>query len=504
MARNTQNIEVNLLDILYKAFEETADGFVREETLAALLRYTEGHLKQLITPLQEQGIVQVEQITSRNRSFIRYKLTTKGIENKKRSFDNYLGNISTIKNNPDIKLQITRLDQTFFSARIINQTLFGESVTKNLIPYSSDVLTALLKLLSMGEYDPKRFTEEQARAIREENLLVNGHDLSPEILRLIGSNLYASLFTGNIESSLQASINQARMNKELLLLQLRFDEDSAEIARFPWELIYNRRPLLASGVVEIARYISYPESVTDVLVESPIRLLYIQPRPTNLSKLDSIERTFVKKVVQSAAKEIIKIDFLKKSSFYNLIEYIQLNRVHIIHFDGHGVFGWKCKCGAINYPASSSCKTKLQDGICGQPKISPVMGYLAFEDEDGRTDWISSDELSYILTNHGLVLAIISACRSSDIGWDNLFNGLAPSLIQSGIPAVIAMQLPITSSSAVRFMEGFYRELVRSYSFVHAINKGRLQMLRTNQWFVPTLYLRSKDDQAKILIKNNS
>ena len=83
-----------------------------------------------------------------------------------------------------------------------------------------------------------------------------------------------------------------------------------------------------------------------------------------------------------------------------------------------------------------------------------------------------------------------------------LFGGIAPALIQSGIPAVVATQLPISTDVAVKFMQGFYGALARFESVPAAVNAGRVRVLRSREWFIPTLYLRSRDDEGYLLKQN--
>ncbi len=100
-----------------------------------------------------------------------------------------------------------------------------------------------------------------------------------------------------------------------------------------------------------------------------------------------------------------------------------------------------------------------------------------------------------------LRLAVLSACRSGAVGGETLFGGAGPALIQAGVPAVVATQLPITAGAAARFAQGFYRALGRLETLPAAVNAGRLRILDTAQWFIPTLYLRGQDDKGRLFVR---
>jgi CHAT domain-containing protein len=98
----------------------------------------------------------------------------------------------------------------------------------------------------------------------------------------------------------------------------------------------------------------------------------------------------------------------------------------------------------------------------------------------------------HITYNRSLQLVVLSACWSGSVGGYTIFGGTTPALIQSGIPAVVATQLPISLDVAGMFMKGFYRAIADAESFPAAMNVGRIRIFHTKEWFIPTLYMRSQ------------
>jgi hypothetical protein len=77
------------------------------------------------------------------------------------------------------------------------------------------------------------------------------------------------------------------------------------------------------------------------------------------------------------------------------------------------------------------------------------------------------------------------------------FAGVASALVMAGVPAVIAMQFPISDAAAIEFAGTFYPRLVDGFPVEAAVAEGR-KALRTAdtkswEWATPVLFMRSKD-----------
>jgi CHAT domain-containing protein len=131
-------------------------------------------------------------------------------------------------------------------------------------------------------------------------------------------------------------------------------------------------------------------------------------------------------------------------------------------------------------------------------------GFLVFDDGKGGKDLVSAERLVAVLGNIRLI--VIHACQSAMVDDDGgLLTGVAPALsIVSG--AVVAMQLTIAIPAATRFSQVFYDQLLtKEKSLQEAVAQGR-QVLFTEaadgaSWYVPTLYIRGREQQALYLIQ---
>ena len=96
-----------------------------------------------------------------------------------------------------------------------------------------------------------------------------------------------------------------------------------------------------------------------------------------------------------------------------------------------------------------------------------------------------------------LGVVVLNACntaRSQTQGGVSPFRGVATALVLGGVPAVVAMQRPISDPAAIGFSAAFYHHLARGDSLDVAITEGRqaIHSARSDtcEWATPVLFLR--------------
>ncbi len=374
-------------------------------------------------------------------------------------------------------------------ARAIQTPSLGQPCVTINAPYIQEELDAVLVVISDIVTGGQSLTDHQSEILRRHNLINNQRN-TPRLLEQIGRHLYQQLFVDDLQVAFQSALNLARRDRKPLHLWLYMDEGSVMLARYPWELLHDgRRPLLASNAVELKRYITYPEAPTSPQLEPPLSLLYIAPRPVNLSPLASTtgHNRIPERLRELERSDVLRITELPTPTYSDLVDYLHHNDVQIFHFDGHGSFGRRCLCH-INPPhikICPSCNTNLAD--------IPLEGYLAFEDNTGEAHLVPSSTLGAILYNRSIQLAILLACSSGVVHGNTLFTGIGPTLVQAGVPAVIATQSTISNEAAYLFTETFYQTLTRQKSIDTALHNGRQKLLLSHEWFIPVLYLHNED-----------
>jgi hypothetical protein len=105
-------------------------------------------------------------------------------------------------------------------------------------------------------------------------------------------------------------------------------------------------------------------------------------------------------------------------------------------------------------------------------------------------------------------LILLHACQGGMVSEAGLLTGIAPALSAAGVPIVIAMQQSIRITAATRASHIIYRALAQEQSIQHAVNQARqaLYIEEDEQvsWFVPTLYIRSRNTGPAYLLTPTS
>jgi hypothetical protein len=95
-------------------------------------------------------------------------------------------------------------------------------------------------------------------------------------------------------------------------------------------------------------------------------------------------------------------------------------------------------------------------------------------------------------------LVILSACDTALIDDVAPLGTIAETLVRSGIPAVVANQMPISVGSIADFTGALYRSLLVEGNIDVAVNKGRMELVKeiealkwaAVEWGIPVLYRR--------------
>jgi CHAT domain-containing protein len=110
----------------------------------------------------------------------------------------------------------------------------------------------------------------------------------------------------------------------------------------------------------------------------------------------------------------VELTRLPDATLDTLDRWLAQGEYHILHFVGHGAFD-----------------RQIDDGV------------LIIEDVEKQQRWTTGEALGVHLRVHRtLRLVVLNACEGARGSAHDPFSGVAQSLAQQGLPAVIAMQLP--------------------------------------------------------------
>ena len=293
-----------------------------------------------------------------------------------------------------------------------------------------------------------------------------------EAARKFGGGLFEAVFNGEIRGRLRTSINEARQQGSGLRFRIHFT-DVPELAELPWEYLYDATldefPAL-SVQTPLVRYLDLPIKTTPLEVTLPIKVLVMISSPNDYPKLD-VEKEYqnlLKALGDLEGRGLVQLTRLEKATLANLQRQLRKDDYHIFHFIGHGGFD-----------------AQSEDGV------------LLLEDEMERGRPVSGRYLGTLLHDQkSLRLAILNACEGARTARSDPFSGVAHSLVQKGIPAVIAMQFEISDEAAIVLAHEFYGAVADGYPVDASLAEARKAVFAQSndiEWGTPVLYMRSPD-----------
>jgi CHAT domain-containing protein/outer membrane protein assembly factor BamD (BamD/ComL family) len=292
-------------------------------------------------------------------------------------------------------------------------------------------------------------------------------------MREFGQQLFEAAFTGEVRDRLRESLNEVSRHDQGLRIRLRIS-NLPELANLPWEFMYDsssQRGFLALSVeTPLVRYLEIPREIQPLAIQPPLHILAMVSSPRDFPTLDANREwdNLQEALGNLESRGMVCLTRLSKPTLLELQRQLRRGEYHIFHFVGHGVFS-----------------QREQDG------------FLLFEDDLRGGQRVSSRDLGILLRDHRhLRLAVLNACEGARTSMEDQFSGTAQSLIQQGLPAVIAMQFRITDLAAITLAREFYTALADGYPVDAALTEARKAIkMQGNEleWGTPVLYMRSPD-----------
>jgi hypothetical protein len=249
------------------------------------------------------------------------------------------------------------------------------------------------------------------------------------------------------------------------------DEETGALVDLPWELLCDGETedfFALSRQTSLVRYLDVPRSSQPILFTPPLRILAVGASPHGLQPLDlAAEERYLQELDRSSSG--VEVRFLGHASAGGVRAALAGDTYNVLHFMGHGTF----------------------NRASGE-------GMLVFEGEDGSPDLVSGRAFATKLRDlRSLGVVVLNACntaRAGQKGGGSPFRGVATALVQGGVPAVVAMQRPISDRAAIGFSTALYRHLARGESIDEALTEGRQAIHSAKpdsfEWATPVLFLR--------------
>ncbi len=309
--------------------------------------------------------------------------------------------------------------------------------------------------------------------IRETLEQIEDRDTDAQILQWLGGEFFDQLFTGQIAALYRASMAITQGQGQRLRIRLRVDTDAPELVTLPWELLYDSTAdmvLAASPDIDFVRHFPVRKPSKSTTVQLPLRVLVAISNPEGVPPLDvAKERAIIQEAIERQKEPAsMVLHVVEHATPAALADALRSFDPHIFHFIGHGI----------------------NDG---------TQGFTVLEDETGQPALVDDRAFREIFA-HGTEtrLVVLNACQSATVVGSKSLNGLAPSLLQRRISAVVAMQYAVADVTATLFAREFYRSLAAGLPVDEAVSAARRAIYvevgrESADWATPVLYLRAKD-----------
>ncbi|WP_423223893.1 CHAT domain-containing protein [Candidatus Amarolinea aalborgensis] len=353
----------------------------------------------------------------------------------------------------DFDLLIEEGNESTYRARVINSPT-GQAMTDFTLPFAPLELDNFV--LRLGQ-------------ARRRTRHVQSPDMA--LIESFGNRLFRAVFAGDVGTCLRSSLATVQRQEQGLRVRLRLSE-SPSLIDIPWEYLFDNltnRFLALSVDTPIVRYLDLPGAITPLMVRPPLSALVMIASPSDLSPLDAEQEWAKLKEAVSDLEQrgLMKMDRLETCTLPTMQQRLRQRTYHIFHFIGHGGFD----------PATGG-------------------GVLLMNDETGHSQAVDAFRLGTLLHDHkSLRLAVLNACEGGRASRSDPFGGVGQSLLQQGIPAVIAMQFEVTDKTAIVLTHSFYQALADGYPVDAALGEARKSIFISNdlEWGTPVLYLRAPD-----------
>ncbi len=304
--------------------------------------------------------------------------------------------------------------------------------------------------------------------------LIEKRATDADLLKQVGQKLYSWLFQGDIHTHFHQTEARARLEKARMRLRLRIEAES--IASLPLEFLYRTQGdyfLAINPATVLSRYLNLPLPPERVRRrEGPLHMLAIIADPTDQTRLppDEWEAIINGALAGPFASGQMTLQTVKRATRKEIRNALLQRKPDIIQFVGHGIY---------------------KDG----------KGYLALVDEEIGETWLVDDERFanlYLGYDDHLGLINLATCESAKSDDPQGFLGIAPKLVQRGMPAVLSMQYKVLIQTAKIFLEDFYTSVAARKPIDWATQSARNAVsqelgLDNREFATPVLYMRAED-----------
>ncbi len=299
-----------------------------------------------------------------------------------------------------------------------------------------------------------------------------------EELEVLGEQLYRTLFDGGIAEEFEHAVNRSSETDSSVYLILEFEASAHELARLPWEYLYNPMPGNGDGYflafrnnIAIARRAIRPRA-SYTLTEPPLRVLFVTVDPPEanhvaLDRISSLQR------LQDDSTFHLRI--LEQADFSRFVHELNEWSPHIVH-----------------YSASTTAD-----------------GKLAFSNPGNGLQGVDVGPFAEVLEPAGVRVLVLESIEASlserQSREESRGTDFRQTILQLGsvLPsAVVANQFPLTGDARRAFFDKFYSSISEGAPVIEAVQRGRIELRYETSgpsfaaFGAPIVYLQGVSDAA--------
>jgi len=373
----------------------------------------------------------------------------------------------------DFVIQLSPIGEERFTVRVIRSPA-GEGEGAFEIPFDLEALKPVMTNLTMRKRLPstggnttlpwfrERMSDTESAAVRL-------------TLKKLGGMLYRGLFRGEVEARLLQSLSITEQNDRGLRIVFRVDVRDASVAELfslPWEYLYREESgdfLTLSRRTPLVRYLTVPRPPGQVGTADRLRILAVCAAPNDMSDL-SLEVELGRITDNWSSQPGVTVEPLVHGNLVSLRRKLLEKEYHVVHFMGHG--DWD---------------------------DARQTGLLYMERADGTSEPVSGERFATFLKDFKSIrMVFLNACTSGEIRAVNPFAGVASALVLGGVPAVLAMQFPISDHAAIILGNAIYGRLAAGDPLDAALTEGRFAIHavdeKSTEWGTPVCFSRMPAD----------
>lgn len=326
-----------------------------------------------------------------------------------------------------------------------------ESTTATIQLDVSGLVQEMLKIIGSSSPD-------NLQAFLKDFFMRTGGE-SKVLLHRAGTRLFEAIFNPTMRSAFTMALEGDQKVRVVV------HAETNELVYLPWEWLPD--PAQGDPLVRLPRFSlirANPDSPLTSLspLTLPLRFLAVMPNPRGLRTLNFDKSVSMLESVLTSDKAEMVLLLNQLATFENLIHRLETLKPQVVHFEGH-------------------IESLLEQGPQASPPgtvppLSPKRALLLGA-STGPPTFVDPEAFGKALADAGVQLLVFG---NNDLSafYDNPIADIASTLVEKGLPAVLASTRGVDDVTAGDFMSAFYLSFFQGATLEQALSDARTRISR--------------------------